>query len=388
MIVNFWNLDGRSIYIAVTNDLVIDQRVHRTAMTLLETGAKPVLVGFRRPGSQVIPERPYRTCRLSPVFQKGFLFYACVNFRLFFFLLFRKSVMLVSNDLDTLPAVFLVARIKSIPLVFDSHEYFTELPELINRRFVRRVWKALEKALLPKIQYGYTVCQSISKAYYDKYGVRLAVVRNLPMGIVQPQGIYKQEGNKQPDLIIYQGAINMGRGLETMIRAMTYLEQYRLQIFGEGTILQDLVKLRDSLSLGHRVELMGSIPFGELGTYTRQADLGISLEENIGLNYYYALPNKLFDYIQAEIPVLVSDLPEMRKIVSDFEIGQVVRNRDPESLAKQVEEMMSSKEERKKWKKNLHIAAGELCWENEVDKLRGVYRDAGLTFPLTPPSPG
>ncbi len=199
MIVNFWNLEGRSIYIAVTNDLVIDQRIHRTAMTLLETGAKPVLVGFRRPGSQVIPERPYMTCRLSPVFQKGFLFYACVNFRLFFFLLFRRSVMLVSNDLDTLPAVFLVARIKSIPLVFDSHEYFTELPELMDRRFVRRVWKGLEKALLPKIQYGYTVCQSISKAYYDKYGVRLAVVRNLPMGTVQPQGIYKQEENKQPE---------------------------------------------------------------------------------------------------------------------------------------------------------------------------------------------
>jgi glycosyltransferase involved in cell wall biosynthesis len=388
MIVNFWNLDGRNIYIAVTNDLVIDQRVHRTAMTLMETGAKPVLVGFRRPGSQVIPERPYMTCRLSPVFQKGFLFYACVNFRLFFFLLFRKSVMLVSNDLDTLLAVFLVARIKSIPLVFDSHEYFTELPELIDRRFVRRVWKGLEKALLPKIQYGYTVCQSISKAYYDKYGVRLAVVRNLPMGTIQPQSIYKQEENKQPDLIIYQGAINMGRGLETMIRAMTYLDQYRLQIFGEGTITRDLVKLRDSLSLGHRVEFMGRIPFGELGTYTRQAALGISLEENIGLNYYYALPNKLFDYIQAGIPVLVSDLPEMRKIVSDFEIGQVVRDRDPESLAKQVEKMMSSQEERKKWKKNLHIAASELCWENEVDKLRDVYRDAGLTFPLTPPSPG
>jgi len=168
---------------------------------------------------------------------------------------------------------------------------------------------------------------------------------------------------------------------------MTYLDLYRLQIFGEGTITGDLVRLRDSLSLGQRVEFMGKIPFGDLGTYTRQAALGISLEENIGLNYYYALPNKLFDYIQAGLPVLVSDLPEMSKIVSDFEIGQVVRDRDPESLALQVEEMMSSQEERKKWKKNLHIAANELCWENEVDKLREVYRDAGLIFPLTPPSP-
>ena len=381
-------MEGKSIYITVTNDLVIDQRVHRTAMTLLETGAKPVLVGFKRPASQEIPHRPYRIRRLSPVFQKGVLFYACVNLRLFFFLIFRKSTMLVSNDLDTLPGVFLAARIKSIPLVFDSHEYFTELPELVDRRFVRRVWQGFEKALLPRIQYGYTVCQSISQAYQDKYGIRLAVVRNLPIPSGFEPGINIHEENHRPDLIIYQGAINMGRGLETMIRAMTYLDMYRLQIFGDGTITEDLVRLRDSLSLGDRVEFMGRIPFGELRILTRQAALGISLEENIGLNYYYALPNKLFDYIQAQIPVLVSDLPEMRRIITDYEIGQVVRDRDPELLARQVEEMMSSEEQRKKWKENLRTAAGELHWENEVDKLRDVYRDAGLTFPVILPSPG
>jgi glycosyltransferase involved in cell wall biosynthesis len=180
----------------------------------------------------------------------------------------------------------------------------------------------------------------------------------------------------------------MGRGLETIIRAMTYLNKYRLQIFGDGTIMQDLVRLRDSLSLEDRVEFMGRIPFGELRILTRQAALGVSLEENIGLNYYYALTNKLFDYIQAQIPVLVSDLPEMRLIITDYEIGQVVRDRDPELLAMQVEEMMSSEKQRKKWKENLRAAAAELNWENEVDKLRDVYRNAGLTFPAIPPSPG
>jgi len=388
MTVNWYHLEGKSIYIAVTNDLVIDQRVHRTAMTLLETGAKPVLVGFKRPASQEIPDRPYRMRRLSPVFQKGILFYACVNLRLFFFLLFRKSSLLVSNDLDTLPGVFLAARIKSIPLVFDSHEYFTELPELVDRRFVRRIWQGFEKALLPRIRYGYTVCRSISQAYQDKYGIRLAVVRNLPIPSGPEPGINIHKENHRPDLIIYQGAINMGRGLETMIRAMTYLDKCRLQIFGDGTITKDLVRLRDSLSLGDRVKFMGRIPFGELRILTQQAALGISLEENIGLNYYYALPNKLFDYIQAQIPVLVSDLPEMRRIIIDYKIGQVVRDRDPELLARQVEEMMSSEEQRKKWKENLRAAAGELHWENEVDKLRDVYRDAGLTFPVIPPSPG
>ncbi len=381
-------MEGKRIYIAVTNDLVVDQRIHRTAMTLLETGARPVLVGFMRPWSQEIRDRPYEVRRLRPLVYKGFLFYASVNVRLFFFLLFRRSGMLVSNDLDTLPAVFIVARIRGIPLMYDSHEYFTELPELVNRRFVRSIWKGFEKVLLPRIHHGYTVCHSISKAYHEKYGIRLAVVRNLPVASVQVPDTDQHEENKRPDLIIYQGSINMGRGLETMIRAMTYLDEYRFQIFGEGTITKDLVRLRDSLSLGDRVEFMGRIPFVELRMFTRQASLGISLEENIGLNYYYALPNKIFDYIQAQIPLLVSNLPEMSRIVTDYEIGEVVRDRDPERLARQVSEMMSSVELRRKWKENLRKAASDLCWENEVDRLRDVYREAGLMFPVKPLTPG
>ena len=170
---------------------------------------------------------------------------------------------------------------------------------------------------------------------------------------------------------------------------MIYLDKYRLaDIRGRDHHSRSCIRLRDSLSLGNRVEFMGRIPFGELSAYTRQAALGISLEENIGLNYYYALPNKLFDYIQAQIPVLVSDLPEMRRIVNEYAIGQVVRDRKPEFLARQVKEMMSSEAQRKKWKKNLHRAAAELCWENEVDKLRDVYREAGLVFRVIPPFPG
>ena len=382
-------MEGKRIYILVTNDLVIDQRVHRTVMTLLETGAKPFLVGFKRKGSLPVQGRPYATRCLSPFFKQGFLFYICVNLRLFFFLLLRRSVMLVSNDLDTLPAVYLVAKIKNKPLVFDSHEYFTGLPELTGRRFVRRVWESLERTLLPGIQHGYTVCQSISEAYHTRYGIRLAVVRNLPMSTGPGTDINRPvEESLRNDLIIYQGALNMGRGLEAMIRAMAYLENYRLQIFGDGTITRELIRLRDALSLGDRVSFMGRIPFDELRMHTRRASLGLSLEENLGLNYYYALPNKLFDYIQAQIPVLVADLPEMRWIVTTYGVGQVVRDRAPELLARQVEEMMSSAEQRAVWVKNLRTAAAELCWEKEVDKLRDVYRRAGLVFPATPPSPG
>lgn len=383
----------KRIYIAVTNDLVTDQRVHRTAMTLLETGAKLTLVGVKRPQSQEINDQQFEIYRFRLIFLRGFLFYASFNIRLFFYLLFRRTTLLVSNDLDTLLAVYLSARIKNVPLVYDSHEYFTEVPELVNRKRVRRIWERIEKFILPKIQYGYTVSQSIAQAYEDKYGIWLPVVRNLPIAVKYSTdnedslNKIRDDVSSPSNVIIYQGFLNMGRGLELMIRTMAYLDNCQFKIFGDGDIKQDLLNLRNSLSLENHVIFMGRIPFRELGIYTKQATLGISLEENIGMNYYYALPNKLFDYIQAHIPVIVSDLPEMRRIVLDYNIGQVLKNREPEQLAEQIEEILSSRELRKGWKKNLIRAANDLCWENEVEKFRNVYRKAGLVFPTKPHLP-
>lgn len=372
----FTAMGGRKIYLAVSTDLVIDQRVHRTAMTLTEAGAASVLVGRLLPGSREMDARPYDVKRLRLVFRKGFMFYACFNFRLAWFLMFRKIRMLVANDLDTLPACYLVSRLKGVSLVYDSHEYFTEVPELSGRRFVRSIWRGIERCLLPSVKHSYTVCRSIADAYNGKYGMSMKVVRNLP-----PARKEETRSRDLPDsghVIIYQGTLNAGRGLDLMIRAMQYLEGFRFRIFGDGPVFSELVRLRDRLDVGGRVEFMGRIPFGVLGEHTRRASLGISLEENAGLNYYYALPNKLFDYIQAQIPVLVSDLPEMRSIVEQYGIGEVLAGREPEMLAEQVRRMMHDREQRVQWKKNLEDAAGELCWEKEEGKLKDVYRGAGL----------
>lgn len=369
-------MKGKKIIIAVTNDLVVDQRVHRCALTLLKMGAIPLLVGRKLPRSQEIDGRPYRSYRMRILFRKGPLFYACYNTRLFFFLLFHKADMLVSNDLDTLPASYMAARIKNLPLVYDSHEYFTEVPELVGRAFTRNVWIGIEKRILPRVKFSYTVCQSVADAYNQKYGIRMEVIRNLP--------VCDEKEARRPDLldcdprqiIIYQGALNVGRGLESMISAMQYLDAFQLQIFGDGDIAGKLAELRKELHLEDRVEFMGRLPFRELKAYTRQASLGISIEDDLGLNYRYTLPNKLFDYIQARIPVLVSGLPEMRKVVEHYDIGQILRDPDPEMLAKQVQEMMDSDELRMIWKKNLYKAASELCWEKEEEKFSMLYLKA------------
>jgi glycosyltransferase involved in cell wall biosynthesis len=261
-------------------------------------------------------------------------------------------------------------------LIYDSHEYFTEVPELIGRGFTREVWHRFEKRILPRLRYASTVSLSVADAYRELYGIRMVVIRNLP-GIAGRKSGRAGPGNSDPRrIIIYQGALNVGRGLESMLSAMQHLDAYLFQIFGDGDIALRLKELAKELGLGDRVKFMGRIPFEDLRWHTRKASLGISLEEDRGLNYRYALPNKLFDYIQAGIPVLVADLPEMRRIVEEYEIGQVLKDPSPAALARQIREMMESHEIRRVWKKNLRKAAGELCWEKEEGKLLALYGKA------------
>jgi glycosyltransferase involved in cell wall biosynthesis len=363
------------VYISVTNDIITDQRVDKTARSLLKLGIDISVIGRLTRKTFQIPVRPYKLKRFRLLFNKGPLFYAEYNIRLFFFLLLRKCDILIANDLDTLPANYLAGKIRRKKVVYDSHEYYTEVPELAGRNFTRRVWTTIEKCILPHIKCSYTVCESIAKIYSEKYNIRMQVIRNLPEYIkVLPEikVSIRQQGEK---VIVYQGSLNMARGLELAIEAMNHIDMAKLVIIGDGDITGKLKKMADKPALRNKVQFISRMPYDELVSYTIQADLGISLEEKIGLNYYYALPNKLFDYIQARIPVLVSDFPEMARIVKDYGIGRAVSVSDPLQLASIMREMIEDKSQIKIWKQNLEEAARRLCWEQEEDKLLSIYSD-------------
>ena len=316
--------------------------------------------------------RNYATHRMKLLFRKGPLFYAWFNFRLFFILMFLKFDVLLSNDLDTLPANFLASWLKRKPLVYDSHEFFTEVPELVNRPKVKRIWEWLEKRMVPKLKTAYTVCGSIAKIYTEKYDVPFSVVRNVPLagGLENEVTVTRPHSEK---IVLYQGAVNVGRGLEQAIRSMHWVENARLLIAGDGDIRQKLEKLVTDSGLENKVQFLGRLSITELFQLTPQADLGLSIEEDIGLNYRFALPNKLFDYIQARVPVLVTDLPEMAAIVKQYEIGEITPSLEPEKLAKKISEMLQNGGQRKIWEKNLEKAAKDLTWENEEKKLEEIF---------------
>jgi glycosyltransferase involved in cell wall biosynthesis len=357
---------NQKVIITVSNDLVVDQRVDKTARCFVEMGYSVLLLGRKRKTSEVLQERSYSCKRLRLGFDKGPLFYAALNIRLFLSLLFRPSHIIFANDLDTLPAAYFASLLKRKPLIYDSHEYFTQVPELVDRPQVQKIWQSIESFLLPKVKYSLTVCQSIAQEYKGLYGIDMKVMRNVPDTKAQPGNSILKE---QPPVILYQGAVNKGRGLATLIAAMKWITNAQVWIIGAGDVREGLEKMTKQLNLDDRVKFLGRIPFEQLFTYTQQASIGVSIEENIGLNYYYALPNKLFDYIQAGIPVLGSKLPEIERIIKDYEIGTFIDRHDPEHLAHKINEMLQDEEQLKSWKQNAEKAASDLTWQHEKQVL-------------------
>jgi len=349
---------------------VSDNRVHKVCSTLCNMGFKVLLVGRQLPHSIPIKNRIYQTKRFKLFFKTGPLFYAEFNLRLFLFLLFNRFEVLLANDLDTLTANFLVSKTKRKPLVYDSHEYFTEMPELIDRPAIQRTWEWLEKKMVPNLKYTYTVCNSIAEIYNNKYGTNFKVIRNLPLATKTVEIENKTTNEK---IVLYQGAVNIGRGLEQAILAMRYISHAKLVIAGDGDIKKHLELLVKKERLDDKVEFKGRLPIHEIVKLTPMADLGLSIEEDLGLNYRFALPNKLFDYIQARVPVLVTNLPEMAAIVNYYKVGDITNSLDPVILAKKIEDSLFNTEKRNLWKINLKDAAKELVWEKEEKILQNIF---------------
>ncbi|MEE9348861.1 MAG: glycosyltransferase [Flavobacteriaceae bacterium] len=367
----------QKIIISVTNDLTTDQRVHKVSTSIQKMGYEILLVGRKLENSQKL-ERNYKTHRIDLLFNKGFLFYAEYNVRLFLYLLFKKKAILLANDLDTLLPNYLVSKIQNKKLIYDSHELFTEVPELVNRPKTQRIWLKLEQRIVPKLKNSYTVCNSIANYYNTKYKTDFKVVRNIPVFVKQEVRSRELEvrSKKQeaiPKTIIYQGATNIGRGLELMIETMAFLNNHQLIIIGGGEILSDLKEKVLKENLEHKITFLGKKTPTELKKITPTADLGISIEEDLGLNYRYALPNKLFDYIHANVPVLVSNLPEMKAVVNQYNIGEIVIERTPKVLANQIENLLNS--DLSSIKENLKIAAQKLTWKNEEKVLRDLFHN-------------
>ena len=363
--------------VSVTNDLYTDQRVHKVCTFLHESGYDVLLVGRRRKSSIDLPKRNYKTKRMRLLFDKGALFYASFNLRLFLVLLFRKVDVLVSNDLDTLLANYMASKFKrKTELVYDSHEYFTEVPELINRPKVQKIWLKIEGKIFPKLTKIYTVNNSIAKIYSELYTKDIKVVRNISP-LWKPESLQSKVDLDIPEnkrLIILQGAgINIDRGAEEAVEAMAQIDAV-LMIVGDGDVLAQLKDRVKQLNLESKVIFYGKKPYNVMMNYTYYADIGLTLYKPTNMNYRLSLPNKVFDYMHTQTAVVATELKEVAHVVRANGIGEILEEFTVDKLAETINAIFSDSDRLNKYKENCLEAAKKENWENETKVLATIYK--------------
>ncbi len=361
--------------VTVSNDLATDNRVNRTCNVLKESGYTVVLVGRQRKNSIPLKSQNHRCVRLNLLFDKGPFFYAELNIRLFIFLLFSKVDLIFSNDLDTLPAAFLAHKLKKrSKIVYDSHELFTEAPEL-EGRFVKKIWECMEKIIFPKLTNIITVNDTIAEIFKSKYRKSIVVIRNVSEKFDWSELKSKKDLGipEDKELIIVQGSgLNVDRGIEEAILAMQLINNAILLIVGDGDVIPNAKELVKTHQLETKVLFFGKRPYKELMQFTRYASIGLALDKPKSLNYRFALPNKLFDYIQANTAVICSNLIEIEKIVEKYDIGISIETISPEAIAETINGLLENKDKLLSFQENCKKAAEVENWENEKVKLKAL----------------
>jgi glycosyltransferase involved in cell wall biosynthesis len=365
----------KRIIFTVTNDLTYDQRMIRICTSLTKAGYRVQLVGRKKKQSTSLPLQPFQQKRLYCFFQKGKWFYAEYNIRLFFYLLFQKADCICAIDLDTILPCYRVSKWKKIPRVYDAHELFCEMKEVVTRPPVYRAWKKIEKKTVPHFKWGYTVSQPIAAELKKMYGVHYEVIRNVPFSIPLPakEENSRNETKEQEKIVLYQGSVNEGRSFETLIPAMKKVNA-KLYIAGDGNFMLQARQLVKENQLSEKVIFTGQLLPEKLRELTQQAYIGITLFENKGLSNYYSLGNRFFDYIQAGLPQLCVDYPAYREINTGNPVAWLIDDLSSDNIAAQLNRLLNDEQLYAELRKNCLAAREIFNWENEEKKLLQFYQ--------------
>jgi hypothetical protein len=371
---------------AVTTDLSYDQRMQRICGSLARAGYQVKLIGWQRESSLPIKPELYDQHRLRGWFQHGKLFYLEYNLRLLWYLLGQRADVWACADLDAALPTWARAQLGGQPFVYDAHELFTEVPEVVTRPRVQRLWQWVEDFIVPRARLCYTVGPALARLFEQRHpGSRFAVVRNVPVSKAQlikskeqlPAAHAPAPSSQLPTLL-YQGALNVGRGLAELLEAMP-LVPARLVICGEGDLSAALRAQAGRLGLlaSGQVEFRGYVLPAALRQLTAQATVGIMLLENAGLSYYYSLANKFFDYVQAGIPQLCIDFPEYRALNAQHEVAALVPDLAPATLAAALARLLPGGQPGAYYQhlaENCLLAQPEWSWQQEERVLVELYR--------------
>ena len=362
----FYRFIMKNLVFTVTNDLTYDQRMIRICHSLAMAGFGICLIGRKLKDSPPLGQQSFKQKRLNCFFTKGKLFYLEFNFRLFVFLLFRRMDCICAIDLDTILPCYLVSRLRGIQRVYDAHELFCEMQEIVERPVIYKTWKWLEKKTVPKFQYGYTVNQPIAEEFRQMYGVNYEVIRNA--SVLQPLVI----PDKKQKYILYQGSVNKGRSFETLIPAMK-LVNAPLIICGDGNFLDQAKKLVAGHGLEKKIFFKGKLDPETLRSYTVNAWVGVTLFENHGLSNYFSLANRFFDYLHAGIPQVCVNYPVYHDLNNNRPFAVLIDDLAPDTIASAINSLFDDEQLYHSLQENCLLVRQQLNWQQEEKKLISFY---------------
>jgi glycosyltransferase involved in cell wall biosynthesis len=280
-----------------------------------------------------------------------------------------------ANDIATLIPGYFAARLSRAKLVYDTHEYAVGVPY----RKALWAWLAatIERLLIRRCDAVITVSDGIAERLQSRYRLerRPTVVRNVPD--LPPPGdapdLREEMGIGSAPLVLHQGAVAEGRGGGNLVRAVARIDSAHLLFLGaDGAFAERLRELGHGVGLDGRLHFHPPVPLAELLSYTHQADVGVSLLEDTCENHRLALPNKLFEYLAADLPVVVSDLPEMGRLVTERGVGWVTDSGDPADIARVLQEALSERNDQALHER-VREASTELNWPHERSSLTDLY---------------
>ena len=350
-----------------TNDLNYDRRMIRICNSLQNEGYQVKLIGRKQANSIAIISQPFRQKRIRCFFEKGKAFYIEYNIRLFCYLMFQRFDAICAIDLDTILPVLFATKLRLKKSLYDAHEYFTEVPELIGRPFTKAIWGKIAKFSIPRITFCYTVGDSLATIFKDKYKKDFEVVHNFPL-LIPDRKIKKHER-----MILYQGAVNVGRGLEQLIEAIKDID-VQLVIAGYGDIQHKIKKMVEAKGYHYKVILSGYLTPGQLEELTPKAFLGYNLLDAESLSYYYSLSNKFFDYIHAGVPSLSNPFPEYFLINEQFKVSHLI-DLNTDEIKKAILFLLENQDYYQELKCNCLKARETFNWQTEQQKIVRIYNE-------------
>lgn len=364
---------NKKVLITFLGNINYDTRCYNLYNTLKVNGFDVSFTGFDWLSKNFKPVRGKITIHKL---QKGFLslsFYLKFIWHIKLALFSSRASIFFAEDIYTLPFAVIFGKLKRVKIFYDSRELYGFLAGLNERKFVQYFWKTVEKFFIKSVDHIITTGNMDSEVLKEMYGVNNTVVlRNLPRFYkpAKQTDLRNQLGiNKDKKILLYQGVVLKGRGIEKIYDILPEMSEFVFVLIGGGEFEDYYKKLAIERKVIDQVFFIGKFSQEDLPKLTPVADVGIALIENISKSYYYALPNKLFEYIMAEIPVVVSNLPQMKEIVEKFNVGFAVDPDNKDELITSLNNLTSNEVEYNNIKQNCKIASEELNWENEVGNL-------------------